>query len=141
MIMEMKIFEEKLLKITKPKVSQLKHQDMLANAITKGKDKSVLSWWWLSIPLYLIATLLMKSFFMPSTTLMSNLHDFSSKEKYSSILFFVVLPIVFIVINFLSIRKIYFLSGSPQSIKFLQTMWFNVLMIIASILILIIYSL
>lgn len=138
--MEMKNFEEKLLKMSKPEVSQLKHQEMLANAITKAKDKSVLSWWWLSIPLYLIATLLMKSFFMPSTTLMSNLHDLSSKEKYSSGLFFVVLPVVFIVINFMSIRKIYFLSGSPKSINFMQAVWFNFLIIIASILILIIYS-
>lgn len=138
--MEMKNFEEKLLQMTKPGVSQLKHQDMLANAITKAKDKSVLSWWWLSIPLYLIATLLMKSFFMPSTTLMSNLHDLSSKEKYSSGLFFVVLPVVFIVINFMSIRKIYFLSGSPKSINFMQAVWFNFLIIIASILILLIYS-
>lgn len=138
--MEMKNFEEKLLQMTKPEVSQLKHQEMLANAITKAKDKSVLSWWWLSIPLYLIATLLMKSFFMRSTTLMSNLHDLSSKEKYSSGLFFVVLPVVFIVINFMSIRKIYFLSGSPKSINFMQAVWFNFLIIIASILILIIYS-
>ncbi len=60
--MEMKNFEDKLFHMTKPEVSQLKHQDMLANAITKAKDKSVLSWWWLSIPLYLITTLLMKSF-------------------------------------------------------------------------------
>ena len=138
--MEMKNFEEQLLLMTKPEVSQLKHQDMLANAITKAKDKSVLSWWWLSIPLYLIATLLMKSFFMHSTTLMSNLHDLSSKEKYSSVLFFVVMPVIFIVINFMSIKKIHFLSGSPKSINFMQVVWFNVLIIVASILILIIYS-
>ena len=139
--MEMKNFEDKLLQMTKPEVCQLKHQDMLANAITNAKDKSVLSWWWLSIPLYLIAALLMKSFFIPSTTLMSNVYNLSSKLKYSSILFFVVLPIVFIVINFMSIRKIYFLLGSQKSINFIQVVWYNVLIIIASILVLIIYSL
>ncbi len=139
--MEIKDFEAKLLYMTKPEVSQLKHQDMLANAITKAKDQSVLSWWWLSIPLYLIATLLMKSFFMPSTTLMSNLHDLTSKEKYSSVLFFVVLPVVFIIINFMSIRKIYFLSGNPKTTAFFTAVWFNALIIIASIIILIIYSL
>jgi len=139
--MEMKNFEEKLNQITKPKVTYLKHQDMLANAITKAKDKSVISWWWLSIPLYLIAALLMKTIFMPKTTLSLNIHDFTSRETYSSVLFFIFLPIVFIVINFMSIRNIYFLSGSPKSISFLRTAWFNVLMIIFSILILIIYSL
>jgi len=139
--MEMENFEEKLTQMTKPEVTHLKHQAMLANAITKAKDKSVVSWWWLSIPLYLIATLLMKTIFMPQTTLRLNIHDFTSRELYSSALFFLVLPIIFIVINFISIRNIYFLSGSPKSIKFLRTAWFNVLMIVFSVLILIIYSL
>jgi len=139
--MEIKNFEDKLTQMTKPEVHQLKHQDMLANSITKAKDKSVLSWWWLSIPLYIIAALLMKSIFMPDTTLISNMKELTSKEKYSSVLFFLILPIVFIVINFISIRKIYFLSGSPKTINFLQTVWFNALIIICSILVLIIYSL
>jgi hypothetical protein len=139
--MEMENFEDKLSQITKPEVSQLKHQDMLANDIIKAKDKSVLSWWWLSIPLYIIAALLMKSAFMPHTTLISNLHDLTSRDKYSSLLFFLVLPLIFIAINLISIRKIYFLSGSPKTISFLKTIWFNILMIVCSILILIIYSL
>lgn len=139
--MEMQNFEEKLTQMTRPEVHQLKHQDMLANSITKAKDKSVLSWWWLSIPLYIIAALLMKSVFMPHTTLISNMKELTSKEKYSSVLFFLILPIVFIVINFISIRKIYFLSGSPKTINFLQTVWLNALIIICSILVLIIYLL
>jgi len=137
----MENFEDILTKMTRPEVTHLKHQDMLANAITKAKDKSVINWWWLSIPLYLIATLLMKTIFMPQSTLRLNIHDFTSREIYSSVLFFLVLPILFIVINFISIRNIYFLSGSPKSISFLRTAWFNVLMVIFSILILIIYSL
>jgi hypothetical protein len=139
--MEMENFEDKLSQITKPEVSQLKHQDMLANDIIKAKDKSVLSWWWLSIPLYIIAALLMKSAFMPHTTLIFNLHDLTSRDKYSSLLFFLVLPLIFIAINLISIRKIYFLSGSPKTISFLKTIWLNILMIVCSILILIIYSL
>jgi len=139
--MKMENFEEILIKMTKPEVTHLKHQDMLANAISNAKDKSVISWWWLSIPLYLIATLLMKTIYMPQTTLLLNIHDFTSREIYLSVLFFLVLPIVFIVINFISIRNIYFLSGNPKSINFLRTAWFNVLMILFSILIIIIYSL
>ena len=139
--MEMKNFEKTLSQMTKPEIPELKHQDMLAISIILAKDKSVLSWWWLSIPLYLIAALLMKSFFMPSTTLLSNLQDLTKRELYPSILCFVVLPIVFIAINFISIRKIHFLSGSPTWINFLRVVWFNVLIIIASIFILIIYIL
>jgi len=139
--MEKQKFEEKLLRMTKPEVSDLKHQDMLANAITKAKDKSVLSWWWLSIPLYIVAMLLMKSAFIPNTTLISNIHELAIKERYISILFFLVVPIVFIIVNLLSIRKIYYLSGSPKTLNFLQTNWYNVLMLILSFLILLIYSL
>lgn len=137
--MEVKNFEEQLIKMGKPEVSQLKHQDMLANAITSAKDKSVLSIWWLSIPLYILATLLMKSYFMPSTTLFSNLHALVQKMKYSSILFFVVTPIVFIVINFISIRKIYFLSGNPKITVLFRATWFNLLIILTSFIILVIY--
>jgi hypothetical protein len=139
--MEMQNFDEKLIHMTKPEVSQLKHQDMLEKAIIKARDKSVLSWWWLCIPLYIIAALLMKSFFMPHTTLLSNIHELTGRDRQLPVLAFLVLPIVFIIINFISIRKIYFLSGNPKTITFLQAVWLNVLIIIFSILIFIIYSL
>ena len=139
--MEMQDFEDKLFKMTKPEVSHLEHEDMLVNAITKAKDKSIVSWWWLAVPLYLISTLLMKSFFMPQTTLLLNIRVLTSREKYTSLLFFLVVPIVFIIINVISIRHIYILSGSPKTINFLKRMWYNVLIIILSALILIIYSL
>jgi hypothetical protein len=139
--MEMQNFEKKLTQMTKPEVSELKHQEMLANAIRKAKDKSVVSWWWISIPGYIIATLLMKTVFMPGTTLISNISDMVTREKYSSILFFLIVPIAFIIINIISIRKVHFLSGSPKTLNFLWEVWFNVLIIIFSILILIIYAL
>ena len=139
--METRNFEEKLIQMTKPDVNQLKHQDLLANSIINAKDKSVVSWWWLSIPLYLIVMFLMKSFYMPQTTLISNIHDLTTHQKIFSAIFFLILPIVFILLNFMSIRKIYFLSGSPKSLTFFWTVWFNVILILFSILILIIYSL
>lgn len=137
--MEAEKFENILMQMSKPKVTHLKHQDMLANAITNAKDKSVLSLWWLSIPLYIIAALLMKTCFMPNTTLASNIHELASKGKYSALFIFVVIPILFIAINVATIRKIYFLSGSPKSVSFLKEVWFNLLIIVSSILILIIY--
>ena len=139
--LKMKNFETELLQMSKPEISELQHQDMLENAIVKAKDKSVLSWWWLSIPIYVLAALLMKSFFMPSETLLSGLHNLTGKAKYSSVLFFLIVPIFFIIINSISIKKIYFLSGNPKSLKFLQAVWFNLLVIITSIIIVLIYSL
>ena len=139
--MKMKNFENILIQMTKPEVLQLKHQDILANAIIKAKEKSVVSWWWLSIPLYIIATLLMKALFMPGTNLISNIHELTGKAIYPSILFFLFLPVVFITINFMSIRKVYLLSGSTMTINFIRTVWLNALIILFSILVLLIYLL
>lgn len=136
----MENFEDKLTRMTKPEVNQLKHQNMLANSISKAKDGSVLSLWWLSIPLYIIAVLLMKTVFMPHTTLFSNLHDLTEKNKYSSLLVFLLLPLIFITINIISIRKTYFLLGSAWTVNFFKAVWANILVIICSIIVLIIYS-
>lgn len=127
--------------MTKTEISQFKQQEMLSKAIINAKEKSVVSCWWLSIPLYIIVMLLMKSVYMPHTTLISGLHELAGSDKYSTLFFFIILPVIFIIINFFSIRKIYFLSGSPRTINFLQAIWFNVLIIVFSILILIIFSL
>ena len=134
-------FEDTLNQMTRPEVSHLKHQDMLANAIIRAKDRSVLSAWWLSIPLYIIAAFTMKSLFMRNTTLIYNIHEYAQKEKYSAMLFFIIVPIAFIILNIVTIKKIHFLSGSPKTLSFFEAVWFNVLIIIASLFILIIYSL
>jgi hypothetical protein len=139
--MEKENFEKKLEKMTKPEISQLKHEDILAHAIINAKDKSVVSWWWLSVPLFIIMMLLMKSFYTPGTSLISNIHELAGKEKYISLIFFLISPIVLIVVNLLSIRRIYYLSGNPKPANFLESVWFNVLIILLSFLILIIYSL
>jgi len=138
--MEKKEFEENLKQMTKPEVGQLKHQDMLAKAISNAKDKTVLSLWWLIIPLFIISMLLMKSLFMPNTTLSSGIHDLAISQRFVAYTFFLILPIIFILINTISIRKVYVLSGSPRSVSFLKSVWLNVLIIFFSILILIIYS-
>ena len=139
--MEKQDFEKKLEAMTKPEIQGLKHESMLADAIINAKDKSVVSWWWLSVPVFIILMLMMKSTFMPGTTLISNMHELESSQKYISLIFFLISPLVLIIINAFSIRKIYFLSGSPKSINFLGTIWFNILIIGFSVLILIIYSL
>ena len=61
-------FEMKLAEMTKPEIPQLKHEDMLGNAISNAKDKSVVSLWWLSVPVFIVLMLLMKSVYMPGTT-------------------------------------------------------------------------
>ena len=97
--MEKEEFEEKLIQMTKPEVNQLKHQDMLAKAISNAKDKTVLSLLWLIIPLFIISMLLIKSLFMPNTTLSSGIHDLAISQRFVAYTFFLILPIIFILIN------------------------------------------
>jgi hypothetical protein len=139
--MEKQNFEKRLKDMTKPDIKELKHENMLADAIINAKDKSVVSWWWLSVPLFIILMMLMKSIYMPGTTLITNIHELAGREKYMSLVFFLISPVVFIIVNVFSIRKIYFLSGSPKSMNFLEIIWFNILIIALSVLILLIYSL
>jgi hypothetical protein len=139
--MEKLNFEKKLNEMEKPHISQLKHEDMLSNAIINARDKSVVSWWWLSVPLFIILMLLMKSTFMPGTTLISNMHELKTDQRLISVIFFLVSPLTLILVNALTIKKIHFLSGSPKSLIFLTAVWFNILIIAVSACILIIYSL
>jgi len=135
----MQNFEKELIQMTKPDITELKHGDMLSNAIIKGKDRSVVSWWWISIPLYIIVILLMKSLYFPHTTFLSNLHELINKEGFISVILFLIIPVVFMLINFISIRKIYILSGSPAVMHFLGRVWNHVLILLFSIVIILIY--
>lgn len=119
----------------------LPHQDMLTDAITNARDKSVVSWWWISIPLFIIAMLTMKSIYMPHTTLVSNIHELKSKKAVSSLIFFLIVPLCIIILNTWSIRKVWSLSDNPKDSNSIQTIWVNALMIFFSILVLIIYAL
>jgi hypothetical protein len=134
-------FEMKLSEMTKPEIPQLKHEDMLGNAIANAKDKSVVSLWWLSVPAFIVLMLIMKSVYMPGISLVSNIKEMEQQNKFVSIIFFLISPIVLIIINAFSIRKIYFLSGSPKSASFLQSAWLNIIVIAFAAIVLIIYSL
>ena len=139
--METQNFENKLKEMEKPEILNLKHEDILSRAIINAKDKSVVSWWWLSVPVFIILMLMMKSTFMPGTTLISNMHELESGQKFISVAFFLISPLLLIIINALTIRKIHFLSGSPKSLNFLEAVWFNILIIVVAALIVLIYSL
>lgn len=131
----------KLNEMTKPDIHHLKHEDMLENAIVNAKDKSVVSLWWLSVPVFIVFMLIIKSIYMPGTTLVSNMNAMTVHNKLVSIIFFLISPVVLILINTLSIRKIYFLSGSPKSATFLQAVWLNIMVIAFAVVVLIMYSL
>lgn len=138
--MEMKNFEEILINMSKPEISQLKHQDMLAKAIINAKGKSVVSFWWLCIPLYLMAAFAMKSIYFPQTPLISTFRELTDQKGYMAVLLFVVLPVILIIINLLTIRQLFFLYGNTKVTRFIKTVLAQILIIILSLLILIIYE-
>lgn len=135
----MEKFEELLESMPKPQILELKHADMLGKAITTAGNKSAISWWWVSIPLYMIAAIVMKHIFMPGSTFRELFHEMFLKNKYQSPVFFIALPIITIIINFQSILKIYFYAGKPKDLSFLKFGFLNILLIIISFLVLIFF--
>lgn len=137
----MTMFEETLARMTTPEVPELKHQALLADAISRGKSRSALGLWWMSVPLYIIAMLFMKSAYVRNSTLRTNLHEFFTRERYAAPLLFVAAPVILILINAASIRRIHFLSGSPRPAALVRIAWSNAAVIAVSAAILIIYFL
>lgn len=137
--METQYFEDKLIQMTKPEITNLKHQEILSDAILKAKEKSIVSWWWICVPLFIICMLVMKSMFMHGTSLISNIHEYAEKEKYQSLFLFIIVPATLIIANMLSMRKVFKFYGSPRDTRFLEIVWFNIVIIVFSVLVLLIY--
>jgi hypothetical protein len=137
----MKNFEEILNEMSKPEINNLKHEDLLAKAIISSKSKSALSFWWIIIPIYVIAAFLMKSLFVPHNSLRSNLDEFAVKNEPIAILLFIVIPILVIIINLVSIKNIYFLLRNTSSAKLFMSSFINILFILISLIIMLLYLL
>jgi hypothetical protein len=127
--------------MTDPLNEQNKLEELLERSLSNATDKSVISGWWIIIPIYIIAMLFMKTVFLPETTLISNIDELADKEKYSSIFFFLLIPFVLLLLNLITIWRIYSLSGNKQRSRFLKSVWHNILIIIFSIIVLFIYIL
>ncbi len=137
----MKNFEEKLREMSKPEIKPLQHEALLAKALENARDQSVLSWWWLSVPLYILAALLMKVMYKPQPSFLLSIREITRGGGYFALLFFLVAPVVFIVVHFWNARRIYALLGRPALGDFVRMAWFNLLMMLLSICILIFYFL
>ena len=133
--------EEILNNMSKPEVQEMKHEEMLAKVVIKSKGKVALSFWWLCIPLYLIAAFAMKSFYVPGSTFSSTFHELTDTKSYTAIALFIVLPVALIIVNALSIKQLFYLYSSLTKSGFLETIAFELVIIILSVLMLIIYFL
>ncbi|MHA4811432.1 hypothetical protein ACX0G9_25250 [Flavitalea flava] len=124
--------------MSKPKVSDLKHQDMLGDAISQAKRKMVLSIWWLSVPLFLITSLVMETLYKTGTTLNSGLHQLTAHNPILPVLSLLLLPMCIMLVNALHVTKVYRILR-PGRQELISMTWQNLLMIIISLIILIIY--
>jgi hypothetical protein len=101
----MEDFEKMLTEISKPEVKLLKHQDLMADKVVRTKNRNVLSLWWLLVPLYVIATLTMKTFFM-KTSFKHEIGLFKTTNPVLSFMLFLMLPALIIIItSFFSARR------------------------------------
>jgi hypothetical protein len=137
--MEKQKFEEELTRMSKPEIPELKHAGLLSEAIAGAKDRFVLSVWWLSIPLYVLAMLAMKAAFVPHAMVLRLLHELIAGQHWLFFFLFVVFPLVFIVVNVASLLRMHFLSGSPGMGHFVRIGWRNILMVMLAVVLVFIY--
>ncbi len=134
-------FEDSLKNMTKTEVPELKHEIMLSKIIKKAKAISTVSFWWLCIPLYVIAAFIMKSYYTPNASLIKILHEFTDSKGYTEVLLFFILPILLIVINLLSIKQLYFVYSDLTKARFLKMSFAQISIILLSLIVLLIYLL
>lgn len=114
---------------------------MLENEIINAKDKAVMSIWWLAVPVFVIVTLLMKGFYISGSSLISGINDLADRQSDIFLTFFLISPLLLIIYNAASIIKVRSLTENQKSIDFLGAVWFNILIILLSVIIIIVYSL
>ena len=133
-------FEIRLEKLSRPEIKNLKHESMMADQIIKMKRNAALSWWWVLLPAYLAATLVMKSFYFPGADAGSYLSEFIRQSPGFSALVLLVLPLLTIVVNLLAVKKIWFYSASVKpGMHILRLTFMPLLLILASLIIIVIY--
>ena len=108
-------FEKMLVNLSKPEVKELSHQHVLADQIIQAKNKHALSFWWLLIPIYVIAMLAMKTFYV-KTSLKEEINSFRTFHPLLAFSFFILGPIIFILFNSFLVRRT--LSGVVLTVLF-----------------------
>jgi len=137
---KMNEFEDKLERLSKPEITNLKHEAMISEQVINMKRKTALSWWWVLFPVYFVAILIMKSFYFPGRNTFGYLTEFIANYPYFSFMVLAILPVLTIVINLLAIKKIWLYSVADRpGINFLRLTLFPALLILISTMIIVTY--
>jgi hypothetical protein len=108
--------------LSKPEINDLKHQNLLSEEIIHAKNRHAMSLWWLLIPLYVIATLTMKTLYM-KTSIKQEIILFKANNQVLSALLFLISPVLIIIFNL-------FFSAKRNLIGTLLTILASILLLI-----------
>ena len=131
-------FEKKLIEMSKPEVTRLKHQEILSKELFMTRHRNAVSWWWLGIPLYIVAALIMKSVYFPTEGLQAGIRQLKNHNKSLTYLAFVVVPLLLILINAVNIFKLSRIIKT-RDLYFLKAIRVSLIILALSIIVLIIF--
>jgi hypothetical protein len=137
--MENNKLEERLEQMSKPRLPELKHSELLFTQIISNRERTVVSGWFLSIPLFIVAVLIMKARYFQGEGYLVYLQQFIIQQKLLSVLFFVAIPILILVFMVTGIRKVRYLAGKPRFADFLRLIWIQLLIGFVCLLIICMY--
>ncbi len=135
----MKTFEDELNQMSKPEVGYLRHENLLAKSISRVQDKSRVSLWWISIPVYMLSAFIMKGFYTHNFSIASSLHEIFSMNGYLRGLVFFALPAILIVANLTSIRQLMFLYGSSEKTALYKLIYSEALVVFLSLIVMLVF--
>lgn len=124
--------------MSKPAMPDLKHQEALMDLITRGKRKTAVSFWWLAVPLFMMAMLLMQQIYRPQSTFRSSIRDFKDRNSVEAVFLLVIAPLILAIANGWQIARLDFLLRPRGASRFTIT-WPQWLIIIISVAIIIVY--
>jgi hypothetical protein len=134
----MEDLQQLLTGMSKPEVPHLKHQEALTDLIIRSKRKITLSLWWLSVPVFVIAVLLMEQAYKPGSTLWSSIRKLKDRHSTQSALLLFLLPLVVCAIQLLQLRKYHLIRQSPWRVR-TNAIWVHLLLIFLSLITILIY--
>ena len=137
----MENWEDNFEKMSKPEMPELLHGQALKNAIERAEEKSVISFWWLLVAVYVIGAFLLKTLYKPGSFFLSSIRAFKGSQVFPAILFFLISPAVVLLFSVRSIKERYFLAGNPRLGSFVRSILVQVFLIFFSLITIVIYFL
>lgn len=145
--MDEKEFIDKMDNLKKPGFENHQPNKLLKLAIVNSKKSAAIGVWFLVVPCYFLFMVLMKYYFNVNLHIIDIFEDFiasldnSSVTKLIAPLFFIVLPIIGIIMNLLSIMFFEYDKDRKQINISVKLKPFNILLVLISIIVVSVFML